>query len=184
MSPPVDGSEVAALLARDRIRALPIRYAAAIEARDINAMVQLYSPTARFGPYGQGRDALRRLMLDSLNDSLLAVILVANHLIEMHDETHARGQVWAHCYAQTRTEGFVEQLIRYDDRYEMVDGEWLFAHRRHRLWYGTAHTTSPLTQPAAEWPRRQVGVGDIPLSDPDFTEWWRTLQTDDGASSS
>ncbi|OBK35328.1 hypothetical protein A5658_07830 [Mycobacterium sp. 1245111.1] len=183
MSPPVDDSEVTGLLARDRIRALPIRYAAAVEARDINAMVQLYSPTAHFGAYGQGHDALRRLMLDSLNDSVFAVILVANHLIELHDETNASGQVWAHCYAQTRREGFLEQLIRYDDRYERVDGEWLFAHRRHRLWYGAGHSKSPLAQPAAEWPRRQVGVGDIPLSDPDFAEWWRTLPRDDGAPS-
>ncbi len=171
MSP--NEGDVAALLARDEIRALPIRYAAAVEARDVDAMAELFAPTARFGAYGDGPEGLRRLMGDSLNGSLFAVILVANHQIDLQDDTRATGQVWAHCYAQTRTDGFIDQLIRYDDRYERVDGRWLFAHRRHRLWYGAAHERSPLAQDAANWPRSQIGVGDIPLADPVFSEWWR-----------
>ncbi|OBF24895.1 hypothetical protein A5727_06355 [Mycobacterium sp. ACS4331] len=171
-----DDGRTAALLARDEIRALPLRYAAAIEARDVEAMADLFSPRARFGEHGDGPAGLRALMADSLEGSLFAVILVANHLIDLHDDTHATGQVWAHCYAQARSEGFLDQLIRYDDRYEKVDGRWLFAHRRHRLWYGAAHTPSPLEQPAAQWPRRQIGVGDIPLADPEFAAWWRSLR--------
>ncbi|AKK30865.1 nuclear transport factor 2 family protein [Mycobacterium sp. EPa45] len=164
-----------ALLARDEIRALPLRYANAIEARDIDGMAELFSPQARFGEFGVGPDGLRRLMAGSLEGSLFAVILVANHLIELLDDDHATGQVWAHCYAQTRADGFVDQLIRYDDQYERVDGRWLFAHRRHRLWYGTAHDLSPLAQPAANWPKSQVGVGDLPLADPEFADWWKSL---------
>ena len=53
MSP--NEGDVAALLARDEIRALPIRYAAAVEARDVDAMAELFAPTARFGAYGDGR---------------------------------------------------------------------------------------------------------------------------------
>ena len=164
---------LAVLLARNEIRELPYRYAAAIEARDVDAMTELFAPDARFGEYGSGPDGLRRLMLDSLEGSLFAVILVANHLVEFDDDEHATGQVWAHCYAQTRDEGFVEQLIRYEDRYERIGGRWLFAHRRHRLWYGVAHERSPLAQRAADWPHSQIGVGDIPLADQDFTAWWR-----------
>lgn len=164
---------VAELLSREEIRTLPLRYAVAIEARDVDAMATLFSPSARFGDYGEGPDGLRRLMTSSLRDSLFAVILVANHLIDLQDEAHATGQVWAHCYAQTGADGFVDQLIRYEDRYERVGGRWLFAHRRHRLWYGAAHDRSPLAQPAADWPRGQVGVGDIPLADPYFATWWR-----------
>ncbi|MCF6390564.1 nuclear transport factor 2 family protein [Mycobacterium sp. MBM] len=165
-----------AMLAREEIRSLPIRYAAAVEARDVDAMAELFAPHARFGSYGQGPDGLRRLMTDSLTGSLFAVILVANHLIDLHDGTHGSGQVWAHCYAHTRADGFVEQLIRYEDQYERCDGRWLFAHRRHRLWFGTSHTRSPLAQPAADWPASQVGVGDIPLADPQFVAWWRSVR--------
>lgn len=162
------------LLARDEIRALPLRYAAAIEARDVDAMAELFSPNARFGDHGDGPDGLRALMTDSLDGSLFAVILVANHLIELQDDAHATGQVWAHCHAQTRSDGFLDQLIRYDDTYEKVDGRWLFAHRRHRLWYGAARERSPLVQPPANWPRSQIGVGDIPLADPEFAAWWKS----------
>lgn len=160
------------LLARDQIRELPLRYAAAIEARDVDAMAELFSPNARFGEHGDGPDGLRALMTGSLSGSLFAVILVANHLVELQDDEHATGQVWAHCYAQTRSHGFLDQLIRYDDAYENVDGRWLFAHRRHRLWYGAAHERSPLDQPPANWPHSQIGVGDIPLADPEFNAWW------------
>lgn len=171
-----DDDRIEALLAREEIRSLPIRYAAAVEARDVDAMAELFSPHARFGSYGEGPDGLRRLMTDSLTGSLFAVILVANHLIDLSDEAHGSGQVWAHCYAHTRADGFVDQLIRYEDRYEKLDGRWLFGHRRHRLWYGSSHAHSPLAQPAANWPASQVGVGDIPLADPEFESWWRSIR--------
>lgn len=176
MSSTVDGGALDALLARDEIRTLPLRYAAAIESRDVAAMMDLFSPDARFGDYGNGPTGLRALMTDSVEGSLFAVILVANHLIDLHDDSHASGQVWAHCYAQTRTDGFLDQLIKYEDRYERVDGRWLFARRTHRLWYGASHERSPLDQPPANWPRSQIGVGDIPLADPEFVAWRKARQ--------
>jgi hypothetical protein len=166
--------QLAKLWSLNEIRELPYKYAAAIESRDVDAMAELFSPSARFGSYGDGPDGLRRLMVDSMTGNLFAVILVANHLIEFDDDVHARGQVWAHCYAQERTDGFLEQLIKYEDTYEQVAGRWLFAKRRHRLWYGVAHSRSPLEQEAADWPRNQIGVGDIPLADPEFAAWWQS----------
>jgi hypothetical protein len=107
-----------------------------------------------------------------MGGTVFAVILVANHLIEVEDGDHARGQVWAHCFAQTGREGFIEQLIKYDDHYARHDQRWLFVHRKHRLWYGVGHRPSPLAQQAADWPNNQIGVGDVPLSDPVFVDWW------------
>ena len=78
----------AAMLARDEIRQLPYRYAAAIEARDVDAMAAaVLAPQARFGEFGDGPDGLRRLMTHSLEGSVFAVILVANHLIESRATT-------------------------------------------------------------------------------------------------
>jgi hypothetical protein len=162
---------LAAVVARDEIRQLPYLYAKAVESRDVDLMVDLYSPKARFGTFGQGADALRQSMAQSLEDSLFAVILVANHLVEFDSTEEAHGEVWAHCFAQTRGGGYVEQLIRYDDVYERHDGRWLFLHRKHRLWYGM-NRESPLVQQPANWPVSQVGVGDIPLSDKNFRDWW------------
>ncbi len=167
-------AEVRDLLAKEEIRQLPYRYAAAIEARDVDAMAELFVPHARFGDHGEGREALRRLMSPSVDASVFAVILVANHLVELDTEDRAHGRVWAQCFAQTNADGFIEQLIKYEDRYELHGGRWLFLHRRHRLFYGVSRPTSPLMQEAASWPRNQIGVGDLPLTDPVFAAWWQS----------
>jgi hypothetical protein len=165
------------LLALDEIRALPLLYAVAIERRDVDAMAALFSPNASFGTWGRGDAGLRALMGDSLAASVFAVILVANHLIELDGQDRATGEVWARCYAQNDPGGFVEQLIKYEDTYERVDGRWLFLRRRHRLWFGVDVAPSPLDQRAADWPARQVGVGDLPLADPVFAAWYAARPT-------
>lgn len=164
-------TELDRLTALEEIRRLPLRYAKAIERRDVDAMVTLFASDARFGTYGTGPDAVRRLMGELMSDSLVAVILVANHLVDLESSDEARGEVWALCMAQSGDD-FVEQLLRYDDRYRREKGEWRFLHRRHRLWYGAADRSSPFEQPAAEWPRSQIGVGDVPLADERFLQWW------------
>ena len=172
-----DMSDLDAILARDAIRELPLRYAKAIETRDVDAMAELFAADARFGAYGTGPDACRRLMSALMADSLFAVILVTNHIVELEDADRAHGEVWALCYAQTDG-GFNEQLLRYDDRYTREQGTWRFLHRKHRLWYGQVRDVSPFDQGAAEWPRSQVGVGDIPLADERFRSWWEQRRRD------
>lgn len=169
MSPPTGLERLDAI---EAIRTLPLRYAVAIEHRDVDAMAALFSPHARFGAWGQGEEGLRALMGDTLRSSILAVILVANHLVEVDDADHAHGEVWARCYAQNDPGEFTEQLIKYEDAYERLEGRWLFLHRRHRLWFGV-HAPTPLTQPPADWPQHQVGVGDVPLADPVFAAWYQ-----------
>ncbi|MBM3658060.1 MAG: nuclear transport factor 2 family protein [Actinobacteria bacterium] len=159
------------LVALEEIRTLPVRYAKAIEQRDVEAMVGLFASDARFGSYGTGPEGVRRLMRETMSDNLVAVILVTNHLVELDAPDAARGEVWALCAAQSGDE-YVEQLLRYEDRYRREGGAWRFLHRRHRLWFGTRRTPSPFEQPAADWPRSQVGVGDVPLADERFREWW------------
>ena len=166
-------SPLDALVAREEIRQLPLRYAKAVEQRDVEAMVELFVPDARFGAFGDGPEALRSMMTGFLADSLATVILVANHLIDLADADHARGEVWAQALTQDPS-GYTEQLLRYDDRYERRDGVWLFVHRRHRLWFGHRPDTSPFDQDPANWPTAQVGVGDVPLADERFRAWWES----------
>ena len=170
----VDDDRLRQLISRDEIRQLAYRYAAALEARDVEAMAGLFAVRARFGEHGDGPDGLRRLMAGSMRDTVFAVVLVGNHVIEFDADGTARGEVWAQCFAHTLADGFVEQLIKYRDRYIQQDGRWVFLHRRHHLWYGVARESSPLRQRAADWPRSQIGVGDLPLADPVFAEWWAT----------
>ncbi len=160
------------VVARDEIRQLAYRYADAVDRRDIDLMVSLYAPDARFGAYGSGPDACRRLSEESLAQVGVAVLMVTNHLIDFDDSLHAHGSVWCHAHVDDRAEGFIEQLIKYDDRYVFIGGRWLFARRRHLLWYGVATNNAPLDQPPADWPTRQVGKGSIPYDDPSWQAFW------------
>ena len=95
-------ARLAAMLARDEIRQLPYRYC----RRDRNARRRRHgravlAPGRGSANSATGPDGLRRLMTQSLDGSVFAVILVANHLIDIESHDRARGQVWAHCFAQT-----------------------------------------------------------------------------------
>jgi len=53
------GPAVAAIEARLGIGQPPIRYAIAVDARDVDSWVQLFVPDVNMGRHGQGREALR-----------------------------------------------------------------------------------------------------------------------------
>ena len=171
-------------LARDEIRRLAFAYADAVDRRDIDFLASLYSPDARFGTHGKGADGARRFFDGALGQIGLAVLLVANHLIEFDrtspdsascagDAQTARGTVWAHGFIDDGKEGFIQQLIKYEDRYIRVGGVWKFTSRRHLLWLGWRHDEpDPLAQAAANWPERQIGLGSIPYDDERWQEFW------------
>ena len=103
----------------------------------------------------------------------IAVLLVANHLIDFAGDDGATGTVWTHGFVDDHGEGFIQQLIRYDDRYIRLDGGWYFTRRRHALWLGWRHgDPDPLAQQPAEWPARQVGIGSLPHDDPRWQSFW------------
>lgn len=169
---PCDVTALFEVVARDRIRQLAYRYADAVDRRDIDLLVSLFAPDASFGSWGTGPSACRRLSEASLARIGVAVLLVANHLIDFDDPDNAKGTVWCHGHIDDHQEGWIEQLIKYEDRYVRRDGVWLFARRRHLLWYGMATLASPLGQEPADWPKRQVGRGSIPYDDPSWQQFW------------
>ncbi|MEZ5245621.1 MAG: nuclear transport factor 2 family protein [Acidimicrobiales bacterium] len=166
-------SAIEQVVATEEIRRLAYRYADAVDRRDLDQLASLYRPDARFGVHGEGPDACRAFFRGSLAEVGMAVLLVANHLVEFDDADNATGTVWAHGFIDDHGEGFIQQLIKYDDRYARIDGEWRFTRRRHFLWLGWCHDeAAPLAQPPANWPASQVGVGSIPYDDPSWQEFW------------
>jgi len=165
-----DFDAVQKLVAKDQIRELVHLYSKAITSRDKNLMVSLYVKDASFGSMGSGEEALRSLMDETMSDLEFAVILTANHSISFESHDLAKGEVWARCYAQNKTEGYYEQLVKYDDEYQMTelgdDGTqvWKFKNRRHLLWFGEGRE-SPLKLPEASWPKRNIGIGRLSLLD-------------------
>ena len=170
-------------VARDEIRQLAFAYADAVDRRDLDLLASLYRPDARFGQYGEGADGARAFFAESLSEIGIAVLLVANHLIEFDqgsagdsigsDAPTARGTVWAHGFIDDGAEGLIQQLIKYEDRYVRIEGIWKFTRRRHLLWLGWRHDEpDPLAQEPANWPKKQIGLGSIPYDDEHWQEFW------------
>ncbi|HJM99861.1 MAG TPA: nuclear transport factor 2 family protein [Acidimicrobiales bacterium] len=165
-----DFDAVQKLVAKDQIRELVHLYSQAIASRDKDLMVSLYVKDASFGSIGSGEEALRSLMDQTMGDLEFGVILTANHSISFQSPELANGEVWARCFAQNRSEGYYEQLVKYVDEYQMTESEddgtqvWKFRNRRHLLWFGEGKE-SPLKLPKAFWPKSNIGIGRLPLSD-------------------
>lgn len=90
-----------------------------------------------------------------------SILFVCNHLIEFLSDERARGTVY--CIVQGGFgERFIDQSILYHDRYVRVRGRWLFATRRHLMWFGQERDVHPLHQPPANWPEAYSGRGTLP----------------------
>lgn len=159
------------LVGRDEIRQLAYRYAWAIDARDLDALVALFVPDVQVGRDASGRDALRDSFDASLRDIGVSILFVGNHLIDFQDPDHATGVVY--CRGQIQDgERWIEQAIQYRDRYERRAGEWRFVRRHHVLWYGVETAERPLDQPPANWPERHVGRGTVPEDQETWRRFW------------
>jgi hypothetical protein len=163
---------LARLLARDEIRELAHRDAVATDARDLDALVALFTEDVRVGREAVGREALRRDFDRQLRAIGVSILFVGNHVIDFDDADRARGIVY--CIAQIQDgERWIRQAIRYDDSYARHDGRWLFVRRRHRLWYGIEEASNPLLQAPAEWPKRHSGRGTLPESLETWQRFWQ-----------
>lgn len=140
------------------IRQLPVRYAFAFDARDRDAFLALWAPSAEPAEFPDMNGAVVRANVDRFFRHGPSVMFVGNHLIEFDDGDHAHGKVYA--WPQLwMTGGFVDQIVLYEDRYVRVGGEWLFENRRHLLVYGQRRAENPFELPDANWPAGQVGRG-------------------------
>ena len=70
------------LVDRDAIRELALRYALAVDSKDLDALASLFAPDVDNGRFGQGADGVRRFYEQSLRNFHCSVHLVANHIID------------------------------------------------------------------------------------------------------
>ena len=153
---------------RDEIRQLAMRYAWALDRRDIPGAAALF--------VAEVADRVREQFESSMRDVGVTVLFVGNHLIDFDSADEAHGLVYCRGLIEPRGPGasgrMVEQLILYRDRYRRCDGEWRFVGRRHELWYGVETAERPLEQPPADWPRHHHGVGTVPYGEPTWVAFW------------
>lgn len=163
VQPPVELSaeqRLDRLCSTEEIRQLPLRYAFAFDARDREAFLSLWAPVQTPAPFPDIDRATVEAKLEHFFRHGPSVMFVGNHLIEIEDEHHATGRVYAWPQVQMR-EGLVDQIVLYLDRYVRHEGRWLFAVRRHLLVYGQRRGESPFELPPANWPEGQVGRGAV-----------------------
>lgn len=160
---------------RDEIRQLAYRYAWGLDARDIDAVAELYVSDVDSGA-GVGTQAMRDRFHRSMSDVGVTVLFVGNHLIDFDGADEAHGLVYCHGYIEPRDSAhpgrFVEQAILYRDRYRRQEGAWKFVSRSHELWFGVETAERPLHQRAAEWPRHHDGVGTVPYGEATWQAFW------------
>jgi hypothetical protein len=135
------------------IQQLAVRYAMAVDARDIDAWVACFRPDVHMGRHGAGREALRRYIDPMVRRFYRSVHQVCGHRIELAgpgNPDRATGAVY--CRAEHEVgEQWIVMAICYFDQYARVDGEWFFSRRRERHWYAADLTRTPQSVQFAGW---------------------------------
>ncbi len=127
-------ARLAGVEAYQAIQQLPVRYALAVDGRDIDAWVALFVPDVDMGRHGRGRDVLRSYIEPQLRWFYRSMHQIVGHRIELLDDDSARGAVY--CRAEHEVgDRWIVMAICYFDDYRRVDGEWFFARRAEKHWY-------------------------------------------------
>lgn len=158
------------LEARAAIGQLPIRYALAVDGRDLDSWLALFTPDVYLGRHGRGRDALRALIEPQLGWFYRSVHQIVGHEIELLDEESARGRVY--CRAEHEVgDRWIVMAICYLDDYRQHDGDWLFSRRRELHWYAADGDRPPQRDAFAGWP--VSGAPTLPAAFPRWQEFWK-----------
>lgn len=157
------------------IQQLPVRYALALDSRDMDALVALFVPDVRVGRDRSGREALKVWFSTTMREMRTSVHLVANHIVDFDDADHARGFVYCHDELEWPERGEWEQgKLQYWDSYLRVDGEWCFERRRFHRWYIADALIRPSVGAGVNGGTDALTTGLLPDSFPTWAPFWDT----------
>jgi hypothetical protein len=153
----------------DAIRQLAHRYALAVDARNLDDLVELFVEDVRVGRHADGRRALRAWFDEALRKVETTIHLVANHVIDFDDADHARGVVYCRDEVE-RGATWEVGYIQYWDRYERRAGAWYFVRRDFHRWF----MVDVLTRPShgAGLDRDGLTTGRLPEAWPSWSRFW------------
>ncbi len=151
------------------IQQLAIRYAMAVDARDLDAWVACFRPDVDMGRHGTGREALRRYIDPMVRRFYRSVHQICGHRIELVNRDHATGAVYCRAEHEVADEWIV-MAICYFDEYARVDGEWFFSRRRERHWYAADVTRTPQSAGFAGW--SGSGPPQLPAEFASWAPFW------------
>ena len=126
--------QVAALLAREAVRDLPLRYCDCVWRDDVEGILELFAADGSFTAVFNGKEsafagtqALREFYIGGLD--MKPRPYIHNHVIELLSETTASGR----CYLDLRIASDNMEWLGagyYEDDYIAVNGVWKFQARR------------------------------------------------------
>jgi hypothetical protein len=157
----------------EAIRQLAARYALALDAHDLDLLVECFVEDVQVGREGRGRDALK-LDFDRRfrgRGYRITTHFIGNHVIEFVDADHAIGVVY--CRAEHE---FPDELVagpmQYFDEYVRVGRRWYFRRRRPMPWYYTDVLDRPVGPERLRWPGQPAARAPLPQWWPSWAEYW------------
>jgi hypothetical protein len=152
------------------IQQLPIRYAMAVDARDMEEWSNLFVPDVRVTRETSGRAALREAITPQVRQFYRSIHQIVGHRIDLVDDTRATGSVY--CRAEHEVGArWVVMAIRYDDEYRKVDDQWLFSRRREKHWYAADLLDRPQSVGFNDW-NPPAGTAQLPHEASSWGSFW------------
>lgn len=156
----------------DAIRQLVAKYCLALDMRDLDALCGLFPEDVRVSRSESGRRALKVWFDQTLRDQFTGTAHVTgNHVIEFDSADVARGLVYSRNEHETGDEWVVMTML-YWDRYERLDGTWLFRRRLPLYWYATDMNAPPVGDDKMRWPGREPYEGGYSKFFPSWERFW------------
>lgn len=139
------------LIAREHIKQLAVRYALAVDAKDLDALATLFPEDVNNGRYGPGADGVRRHFDHVLRRFHCSMHMIGNHLIDFDGPERAHGVVYCRAnHHVLEPEHWWDMALAYWDTYERHGDSWFFRRRKAAPWY-----TQPFGHPT-ESPVRSI----------------------------
>jgi SnoaL-like protein len=153
------------------IQQLPIRYALAVDGRDLDAWLALFVEDVDCGRHGRGRDALHALIEPQLRTFYRSVHQICGHEVKLLGPDTAQGTVY--CRAEHEVgDQWVVMAIAYFDEYARRDGLWYFVRRQEKHWYSVDVLERPGT-PFHRWPA-DGAAARLPRDFPTWLSFWNS----------
>ena len=156
------------------IRQLAYRYALALDSRDMDTLVGLFTPDVRVGGQENGREALKQWFIETMRVPGTSVHFVGNHIVDFDGADRAHGIVYCRDELERPATGEWEiGTIQYWDDYVRQDGEWFFARRAFHRWYLVDALTRPAPGLGVNRPGEPLFARQLPQAFDTWDTFWQ-----------
>ena len=156
------------------LQQLVSRYALALDARDLDSLVLLFTDDVNCGRWGTGREALRGFYDTILRNFYRSQHQLCGQVIELDPTDPDRATGTVYCRAEHEDRGkWVVMAICYFDTYARRAGQWHFVRREEQDWYATDILERPAGPEFRQWPGRTDGKrSKLPHRFPTWAPFW------------